>query len=212
MSARPLPDPRAVLAALCAEAGVDPALIPNAAPNGGLHPARKALSRFRTIRTQRSPDRQRSIERRRHLAASGVMPPALASRFTTSELAVLRIVGDQVKARGSCDLTLGEIAARAGVCRTTVQNALRQAAVGALITVRERRRRGANSLPNVVRIISREWLAWLTRGPRRAPPGFKMLNTTDREVRKRLTEDGVRAREVPSLGTAQHAARPPRRE
>jgi hypothetical protein len=32
----------------------------------------------------RSPDKQASIERRRRLAASGPMPPALAAKFTTS--------------------------------------------------------------------------------------------------------------------------------
>jgi hypothetical protein len=45
---------------------------------------------------QRSPDRQASIERRRRLAASGPLPPVMAARFTVSELAVLRIVGDEV--------------------------------------------------------------------------------------------------------------------
>ena len=30
------------------------------------------------------------------------MPPALASRFTTGQLAVLRIVADEVAAKGAC--------------------------------------------------------------------------------------------------------------
>ena len=46
-------------------------------------------TRFPPRRIQRSPDRRRSIERRRRLAAAGPMPHALAARFTTSELAVL---------------------------------------------------------------------------------------------------------------------------
>jgi hypothetical protein len=33
--------------------------------------------------------------------------------------------GDEVLARGCCDLHIDAIAARAGVCRTTTQNALR---------------------------------------------------------------------------------------
>ncbi len=41
---------------------------------------------------QRAPKRPVAIARR-HLAASGPMPPALACKFTVSELAVLRIVG-----------------------------------------------------------------------------------------------------------------------
>ena len=47
------------------------------------------------------------------LAASGPMPPALAAHFTVGQLAVLRIVGDEVRANGSCALTLAEIGARA---------------------------------------------------------------------------------------------------
>src|SRR5215212_6003430 len=40
---------------------------------------------------QRAPKRPVAIARRRHLAASGPMPPSLACRFTVGELAVLRI-------------------------------------------------------------------------------------------------------------------------
>jgi hypothetical protein len=68
-----------------------------------------------------------SIQRRRSLAASGPMPATLACRFTTGELAVLRIVADAVRDNGQCVKSIPEIAARAGVCRTTAQNAIRQA-------------------------------------------------------------------------------------
>lgn len=127
----------------------------------GLAPGR--LSIFPPRRVQRSPDRARSIERRRTLAASGPMPPTLACRFTTGELAVLRIVADESKQHGGCRLHLDAIAARAGVCRSTAQNALRQARLLGLLTVLERRRRGRPSLTNVVRIVSREWRLWLER-------------------------------------------------
>jgi hypothetical protein len=53
---------------------------------------------------------------------------------------MLRIIGDEVLARG-CDLHIDAIAARAGVCRTTTQNALRMARQLGL-TLQERRRRG----------------------------------------------------------------------
>src|SRR4051794_26538978 len=52
---------------------------------------------FPPRRLQRAPQRPVAIARRRHLAASGPMPPALACKFTVSELAVLRIVGDEVR-------------------------------------------------------------------------------------------------------------------
>jgi hypothetical protein len=112
----------------------------------------------------RSPNRRASIERRRTLAASGPMPPQLAAQFTTGELAALRIVADAVRDRGACLLTLGEIAARAGVCVTTARNALRQAGREGLLTIEERRRDKRPNLANVVRIVSREWKSWIERG------------------------------------------------
>jgi hypothetical protein len=134
-------------------------------------------------RRPRSPDRQASIERRRRLSASGPLPPHLAARFTTSEQAVLRIVGDECRDRGVCALHLEAIAARAGTCRTVVQNALRMARRLGLVDLRERRRRGQRSLTNIIRIVSAEWRAWLVRGG-----GFRKLNTTDTAASKGLGE------------------------
>jgi hypothetical protein len=123
-------------------------------------------------RRQRSPDRQASIARRRHLAASGPMPPALAARFTQAEMAAFRIVSDEVRHHGVCGLHIDTIAARAGTCRTTVKNALREARRLNLVTVQGRGRRGQKSLTNLVRIISPEWMAWIRIGG-------KKLTTTD---------------------------------
>src|SRR3954463_8183513 len=99
-------------------------------------------------RLQRAPQRPVAIPRRRPLAASGPMPPGLACKFTVSELAVLRIIGDEVRQHGLCDRCVDEIAARAGVCRRMVQNAIREAARLGLLTVEERRREGRRNLPN----------------------------------------------------------------
>lgn len=120
---------------------------------------------FPPRRPQRPPERSVAIERRRRLAASGPLPPVLAARFTTGELACLRIVADEVRLRGSCRLFLDAIAARSGTSRSTAKNALRQARTLGLIEIEERRQHGAKSLSNVVRIIDREWTAWLKRGP-----------------------------------------------
>lgn len=129
----------------------------------GIPPGRASI--FPPRRVQRSPDRARSIERRRTLAASGPMPPTLACRFTTGELAVLRIVADAVRdGGGQCVLPVDAIAARAGVCRRLAQSAIREAARQGLLTVQERRREGRRNDLNVVRIVSREWLAWISRG------------------------------------------------
>ncbi|WP_267426974.1 hypothetical protein [Methylobacterium sp. GC_Met_2] len=126
-----------------------------------------------------------AIERRRRLACSGPMPPALASRFTTGQLAVLRIVGDEMARNGACGLCIDAIAARAGVCRRLAQGAIRLAEGDGLLTIQERRHLGRKSDPNVVRIISREWLQWLRRGGRSAAPallgsiGCKRTHPTD---------------------------------
>ena len=133
-----------------------------------------------------SPNRRVSIERRRTLACSGPMPPNLACLFTTGELAVLRIVSDEVRDRKQCRLTLGEISARAGVGITTARNALRYAAREGLVTIEERRRDKRPNLSNVVRIVSCEWMAWIERGRKQktlaSPPkggGCKKTESTD---------------------------------
>jgi hypothetical protein len=136
---------------------------------------RNARVSFPVRRVQRSPDRQRSIERRRRLAMSGPMPPQLACQFTVGELAALRIVANAATGSGGCRLHIDAIAAQAGVCRTTVVNALRAARRLGLVTVQERRRRGLPSLTNVVRIVSREWRAWLDR----RGGGCKKMRTPD---------------------------------
>ncbi len=136
--------------------GIRPVGIP--AGRASLFPARA-----RSI----SPDRAASRDRRRLLACSGPMPPALAARFTTGQLAVLRIVADEVAAKGVCGLCIDAIAARAGVCRRLAQAAIRLAAGDGLLTVEERRHEGRKNSPNLVRIISREWQAWMRRGQRR---------------------------------------------
>lgn len=117
----------------------------------------------RPRRAHRNPER---VARRRRLAASGPMPPALAAAFTTSELAVLRIIGDECRQHGACEASLGEIAARAGVGRTSVQNAVRAARRAGLIAVEERRRSAWRNDPNRITIASPEWSTWLQRGPK----------------------------------------------
>src|ERR671939_1212737 len=77
---------------------------------------------FPPRRLQRAPKRPVAIARRRHLAASGPMPPSLACKFTVGELAVLRIVSDEVRRHGQCAVCIDAIAARAGVSRTLAKN------------------------------------------------------------------------------------------
>jgi len=138
------------------------------------------------------------------------MPPALASKFTVSELAVLRIVGDEVRGQGACGLTLAEIAARAGVCRRMAQSALREAAGLGLVTVQERRREGQVNLPNVVRVVSREWLVWLRIGCKKSAPTvreFKNPAARAREKKDRPPLRGEIARKRAAFGGAAEGGR-----
>lgn len=109
-----------------------------------------------------------STERRRRWSASGWMPPQIAARFTVAEIAVLSVIAAEVvKPRGMCRLTIGHVAAVAGVSRTTVKNALREAKALGLVTVEEWRLTAWRSAPNTVKVVSREWLAWLRLAARR---------------------------------------------
>jgi hypothetical protein len=112
-------------------------------------------------REPRSPDRRASLERRRRQAMSGVVPAKIAAHFTMAELAVLTVVARQCQRAGTCSLHIDAIAALAGVCRTTVKRAFRQARLRGLLLVKERRIPGRKSLTNIIRIVSEEWLGWL---------------------------------------------------
>jgi hypothetical protein len=136
-----------------------------------------ALGLPRAAKRPRSSDRQTSLERRRRQAMSGAVPAKIAAAFTLGELAVLSVIARQVQRRdGACSLPLDAIAALAGVSRTTAQNTLRQARHLGLLEVKERRRRGLPSLTNVIKVISKEWSAWLKLSGRGI--GFKKLSPT----------------------------------
>jgi hypothetical protein len=130
---------------------------------------------------QTSPDREASITRRRQLAASGPLPPHLAAKFTTCELAALKIISDEVVAKGYCDLTIAEIAARAGTNERTVRYAEKWAERWGLISNTRRPREGQKNLTNLIRIISPEWIDWLSRRkhrPAQRPIGCKRSRAT----------------------------------
>jgi len=106
----------------------------------------------------RSPE---SMERRRRWTSSGWLPPALASRFTMAENAVLAVVAAEVARRGQSMLTIGAIAGQAGVCKATVRAAIRQAQALGLLTSEEWRITSWRNAPNTVKIVSREWSTWI---------------------------------------------------
>src|SRR3954463_6858688 len=123
-----------------------------------------------------------SMERRRRWAASGCLPPAVAARFTLAEQSALAVIAAENRKRGDCRLTNGEIADVAGVSITTVKNALRAARALGFISVEERRLSAFRNAPNVVRITSPEWRAWLRLGGGgksvpRSPTAYKNQRT-----------------------------------
>jgi CRP-like cAMP-binding protein len=107
------------------------------------------------------PRTDASLERRRRWASSGRLPPALAARFTPGEQAALSLVAAETARRGDCRMAIEHMASVAGVSRSTVKAAIREARKLGLITVEERRITGFRNDTNVVRIVSPEWTAWL---------------------------------------------------
>jgi hypothetical protein len=109
-----------------------------------------------------------SLDRRigRH-RSSGALPPQIAARFTTAEQAALAVIARQCQRHGRCDLHIDALAALAGCCRTSVQNALREARRLGLLLVEERRRRRKKNLTNVVTVVAAEWQTWLRLGRHR---------------------------------------------
>jgi hypothetical protein len=144
------------------------------------------------------PRTDASMERRRRWAASGRLPPGLAARFTLAEQAALALIAAETARRGDCRLAIEHLAAVAGVSRSTVKNAIREARKLGLLTVEERRLTAFRNDTNVVRIVSPEWTAWLRLGRKgvtdRAPLGHEVVK------RHPITPKGVANRHLPQGG------------
>jgi hypothetical protein len=63
--------------------------------------------------------------------------------------------------------------------------------------VQERRRRGQRSLTNIIRIVSRDWLNWLHKGPSRSAIGVGSKCTAAKK--SSTTDTGLFLRGRPSL-------------
>src|SRR6185312_12365862 len=103
------------------------------------------------LRVGSRPRAPESLARRRRWVASGLLPPALASRFTVAETAVLAVIAAEHVRHGQCALAIDAVAALAGVSRTTVKRTLKAAA--GLVEVRERRVSAWRNAPNIVTIV-----------------------------------------------------------
>lgn len=173
---------------------------------------------FPTKRYQRSPDREASVRRRRSSASSGAMPPAIAASFSEGERAVLSVVVLEIRTSGVCGLCNDAIAARAGVCLTTAKNALRNAARLGLIGIERRPQKGKKNLPNLISIISAEWLVWIEKGSRSSssigvkpssPSNIHISRTREKRPRERFApfaemrgEGNIKGNTMQPLGTS----------
>ena len=125
---------------------------------------RSVWSRHVPRQRPRSPNRQASRERRRLLGGSGALPNTIRHHYTEGQRSVLCVVGGEIKRTGQCSLPIDAIAAKAGVCRTTVQTTLHEARRLGHVSIQERPQSGRKSLTNIVRITDASWHAWLKRG------------------------------------------------
>jgi hypothetical protein len=108
-----------------------------------------------------------------------MMPPGLALHFTVGEQAVLSVVATEVKLRGQCDLYTDQIAAFAGVGRSTTRNALRQAKRLGLLQIDERRLSHRYNDANRITIVSPEWRTWLAHKPKQTVKNPKRTHQPD---------------------------------
>lgn len=109
----------------------------------------------------RTPERTRSIARRRSLATSGAVPSSIALHFTISELAALTVIAREIQRSGRCTLFKDQIASMAGTSRTVVHDACRKARELGLITITERRFSAWRNDANLITITAPEWRKWL---------------------------------------------------
>lgn len=131
-------------------------------PRGGGRPHWSRL--YPARRRQPRPGQAELNRRRRQAARARLMPPQITAHFTEGEAAALMIVADQIRTRGACDLYLDQIAALAGVSRSTVKNAIRHARRLELLAVQLRpvKGRGKKSQTNVITMTSAEWKGWIS--------------------------------------------------
>jgi hypothetical protein len=136
-------------------------------------PIIKSSSRFLPRQRKKvfsDKERTQRRDRKRKLGGSSALPDTMRHYYSEGERAVLCVVSFEVKRHGICDLSIDEIADRAGVRRTTVQNAMHEARRLCHFHITERPRRGEKSLTNLITIISAEWRAWIKRAPSSGGP------------------------------------------
>jgi hypothetical protein len=194
------------------EAGTAPTQPVSAAFRDAARAARRGRgrlgSRFLRLPYQRSPDRPKSVLRRKRLALTDPVPARIGCLLTESQRAYARLVRDEWERHGVFDLCHDEAASRIGVCCKTAMRAQMRLEELALISVERRPQPGRKHLPNVVRIIAPAWLVWIEHGPksRREPIGrHEGLATGATLNKERLSQPPCQEKRQPA---AAHAASP----
>lgn len=118
-------------------------------------------------------------QRKNRLGMSSPLPFYLERDFTVGQLAVVRIVADDVFSKGHCTCTMSELADRAGVSLSWAKQALRIAKALGLLAVEERPQWRAKHKPNIITIISEDWLIWIKRAPRRKALWAHQMTATE---------------------------------
>jgi hypothetical protein len=150
-----------------------------------------------------------SVERRRSLASGGWMPGNLAARFTVGEVAALAVIAQEVVRHGACRLFIEQIAALAGVTRSTVKRALKEAHGLGLIRIEERRLTGWRNDANVVTITDPAWLTWLRMRQRGEGSRKEPARNTKIQTRGFRNEEAAQAPgQTPESGARQTLATP----
>jgi hypothetical protein len=144
--------------------------------------------RFVRMPYQHAPDREKSIRRRRRLAATHPLPPAMAGegKLTFSELAYARVLADDNLIAGDSRDCHDKMAARVGTCSRTIQRAQKRLEKLGWIEVELRPNKGQKHDSNVVRITSPEWLTWIMMGP--SPIARQKRRATENQLFSRAIE------------------------
>jgi hypothetical protein len=129
-----------------------------------------------------SPDREKSRLRRRRNGLSRCMPDQMAERYSEALRSVAHVIAEEHLVRGQCSLPNDQIAALAGVCRSTVRNHRKESVERREVEVIERPVRGGPNDTNIIRIIDPGWLRWLKKRAKTARgigcKGFNPLRPT----------------------------------
>ena len=161
-------------------------------------------SRFAPRRPPRSPERQASMERRRRLGGSSALPDTLRHHYTEGERAGLCIVAGEIKRRGICDAPIDRMAAQAGICRTTMQNALRKARQLGHLNITERPVPGQKHQTNLISITSSEWRTWIARAISAQPDRVQICENGEHHEEHRFKKERNSAGESLQHGARKH--------